>query len=312
MTTTTQTSLRQARNFVNIIGYLKKKDLELKTNRNGIEMITGTLTVMTEEGSEHIVRIMKSRLKSDGQPNKTYPGFLTIMNEYVSMADLMDIGKSKEEAMAQCSIVDVKGNLTRNEYVSQQTDEFVSTPAVSCSSATRLAPGAKFTPKAIFELECYIKSIAPEFKNGEDTGRLVVSAIIPVYGGQVIPFECVVGAEVADDFQSCYEAGCTAMLNGDLINRVEVTSSRASGFGRQMDHNTFVREFLICGGLPPYDEGDAKVFSSEAIAAAMLVRENETIPAIRERNQQQATTSFSAQRPVSNPAIAQAVAGFTY
>ena len=28
MTTTTQTSLRQARNFVNIIGYLKKKDLE--------------------------------------------------------------------------------------------------------------------------------------------------------------------------------------------------------------------------------------------------------------------------------------------
>lgn len=85
MTTTTQTSLRQARNFVNIIGYLKKKDLELKTNRNGIEMITGTLTVMTEEGSEHIVRIMKSPLKSDGQPNKTYPGFLTIMNEYVSM-----------------------------------------------------------------------------------------------------------------------------------------------------------------------------------------------------------------------------------
>lgn len=44
----------------------------------------------------------------------------------------------------------------------------------------------------------------------------------------------------------------------------------------------------------------------------MLVRENETIPAIRERNQQQATTSFSAQRPVSNPAIAQAAAGFTY
>lgn len=312
MTTTTQTSLRKAQNFVNIIGYLKKKELELKTNRNGVEMISGTLTVMTEEGSEHVVRVAKSRANKDGQINKTYPGFLTVMNEYVSIADLMDIGKSKEEAMSQCSIVDIKGNLTRNEYESQQTGEFVSNPSVSCSTVTRLAPGAKFTPKAIFELECYIKSIAPEFKDGEDTGRLVVSTIFPEYNGLVIPFEFVVGAEVADDFQSCYEAGCTAMLNGDLINRVEVTSSRASGFGRQMDHNTFVREFLICGGLPPYDEDNPKSFSREAIAAAMLVRENETIPAIRERSRQQPAPSFPAQRPASNPAIVQAAAGFTY
>ena len=102
----------------------------------------------------------------------------------------------------------------------------------------------------------------------------------------------------------CYYSDKRAATVTKIVSpcKIEVT------FNQTKCIDYYAGEYEILSEL----EGDAKVFSSEAIAAAMLVRENETIPAIRERNQQQATTSFSAQRPVSNPAIAQAAAGFTY
>ena len=317
-----QTALRQARNNVRITGYLKKKDLECKTSRQGVPMITGTLTIMTAPGEEHIVRVVKTAVNKDGAVNKSYTGFENALNEYVSIAHLVaKEGLTLEEAVKRCTVVSFTGQLSRNEYESSQTGEFVSTPCVTASFIGRADEGAK--PSATFDVEAYIRSISPEVVGGDMTGRLKVEAIVPMYRGAVLPQSFVVAASVSDDFQAYYDPGCTASFNGNLVDRVETTVERASGFGRQIERSssTFTHELEILGGEPPYPEESDKAFSREAIDAAMRVRELETIPAIRARSSSAPVSptapaaGFGTQRgPVSpaSSAIQQAVAGFEY
>lgn len=53
------------------------------------------------------------------------------------------------------------------------------------------------------------------------------------------------------------------------------------------------------GGEVPYEEGDAKAFSSEAIKKAEMVRMNETIPAMEARSKNASAPSAGLQKAAS-------------
>lgn len=286
---TNNTTLRQATNRVNIVGYLKKMELKAGPNDKGVDGIRGSVTIMTEPGSDHVVDVMVNRLTSKNEENRAYAGLMTVMNEYVPMAKLMEQGKDLQTAMAECTKVSVSnGNLRRSEYASKQDGSLVSRPSISTNFFNRI-DDADFDPKstkATFDVECYIAKIADEYKQDEPTGRKVVDTWIPIFGGKVIPFQFVVGENLADDFENFYEVGSTAPLNGDIVNRVIVETTAASGFGRPSETRTYVHEFEIMGGNPAYAEENSKAYTKEQIATAVRVRETETIPDILKRSKE--------------------------
>lgn len=191
------TTLRQALNRVEIIGYLKKIELEKAAGDDGAPYIRGSLTIMTGENSEHRIDVRANAQTKDGNASRAFAGLETVMAEYVSMAKLMEQGKTLEEAMAECDRVSVsRGQLSRSEYPDRDGKELISRRSVSSNFFNRVDLTEGFESKADFDCECYILSIKSEFLDGEDTGRKLVSVLIPIYGGRVIPFEFVVGKDL--------------------------------------------------------------------------------------------------------------------
>jgi len=229
--------------------------------------------------------------------NKAYPGIVTVMNEYVDMASLLEKGYDLATAMAQCTKVSVtNATLGRNEYNGQ--NGFVSRVSISSNYFNRV--DTDFNPCATFEVECYIDKITDEIVNSEETGRKLVDVYVPMYRGAILPQRFVVGKNLAADFENTYEVGQTAMLNGDLINTVHVTTSNQAGIGRKMEARTYINELEIMGGWNPYSEEDVKSYSRETIMAALAVRNNETIPRIMAKERKNGSPAMT---PVTAPAM---------
>lgn len=301
-------TLRQGFNRVNITGYLKNMVLKEVTDSNGHPAISGSLTIHVPPASDHEVSVYVSKYASDGKggwnESKSYPGIVTVKNEYVSIADLMKSGKSYEEAFAACTRLSTNAQLTRNEYNGQ--NGFTSRDSVRANYFNRLE--GVIEPKATFEIECYIDKITDEIKNEEETGRKIVDVWLPMYKGAVLPYRLFVNSDLASDFENIYEVGHTARLNGDLVNTVNVVTTAAAGFGRKMETSTRVHELVIMGGLLPYDEEDSRSYSSALITAAINERNNVTIPGIMAKERK----APAAGMPVQTPSFAAAAKDFTF
>ena len=219
---------------------------------------------------------------------------LKVMGEFVSMASLMQSGKDQQQDMAECTKVRVtSGQLSKNEYAGQN-DQLVSRSSITSNFFSSIKEGDEFTPGTRFEIEGYIDKIQDEMKDGEETGRKLVHLIVPIFGGRVLPMDFVVEKELAGDFENGYEEGQTAHFNGEIIDVAIVFSSNRGGFGRANEERTFIHEWRIMGGDPAYAENDFRSYSTEAIRAAMTVRETETIPAIMARKNNSAAPAAPA------------------
>lgn len=293
MSEVNSTILRQAFNKVFMEGYVKKMELESKVNDKGKTSIRGSITIMTAPGEDHNIDVFVPQLTKKDEINKAYVGIQTVMNEFVSMGSLMQSGKTQQEAMNECTKVRItSGQLSRNEYAGQN-GQLVSRPSISCNYFSSLKDD-EFHPGTRFEVEGYIEKIQDEMKDGDDTGRKLVTLIVPVYGGKVYPMNFVVGADLGAAFEDAYEVGQTAHFNGEIIDVAVVSTSNRGGFGRANEERTFIHEWRILGGDPAYGENDTRSFSPEAIRAAMTVRETETIPAILARKSNAAPAAPAA------------------
>jgi hypothetical protein len=149
-------------------------------------------------------------------------------------------------------------------------------PQLNTNFVNRVGAGDQFNPRAEFEVEIFVKSVVPEIRNDEETGRVKVNAIIPVYGGKVIPFDFMVSEEGAEFVSDNYEVGCTTRVYGDIVNFKEVKETEvAVAFGKPQKKITTktVREYLITGGTDPYEEDNVKTYTIESIQQAMVERE---------------------------------------
>lgn len=274
-------TLREAVNEVVIEGVVSEINIEEMGEGNDV-FLTGEVLIKTGSDSVHTVNVFSKKFNKEGKESTIFKGLQTIKNEYKSIA------KYGEEADR---IRITTGKLGLNEYVGGD-GEIKSYPQISANFINRLKAGEEFNPRAEFEVEVVVKNIKPEIKNDEETGRAIVDAIIPVYGGKVIEFRLVATKEngVSDYLFNNVEKGQTITLYGEVVNQTIVERREVgTGFGKPQEKikSVTVREFLITGGNPPLDEDDDKAYSKEAIKKALVERETHHNEMKEKKKQQQ-------------------------
>lgn len=276
------TQIREAENRVKIEGVVKEIRLEEKD-----DVISGDVVIQTDEKSEHVVSVYVNKHTKSGGENKAFKGMETVMNDYVSVAGLMKSGKTHDEAISEATCVRINnGKLDRQEFYTP-SGEFVSNARISSNFISRITDDC-FEPKAEFEVECYIDKIRKEIKDNEETGRIIIDTIMPLYGGKVVPQQFVAADEVAEYIEDNYAAKQTAMFWGDVINIAERNVIKKSGFGKDKEdvRVNYKRELIITGGgNEPYDDEDPKAYTTKQIQEAWKVRETETLPEMLKKSQ---------------------------
>jgi hypothetical protein len=273
--------LREAVNEVFIEGTLKEKTLELTTievqDPNGgkkkADVIRGELVIATTENSEHRVRVFANKLTKEGKDNSVYKGLKTVMDEYVSIAEALKGGQTVEAAD---KIRITKGKLGLNDYYTPG-GELRSFPVINTNFVNRVKDTDTYNPRAEFSLEVYFENIAPEIKDNEETGRLNLKVIVPVYGGEVIPLTLIAADEdVVNYIQTNYEKGKTGKVWGELINSVKITKTVEQGFGKAKEKivTNITNELIVTGGEEEqYDEDNEKSYTTDLIKKAMAERD---------------------------------------
>lgn len=286
--TTNTATIREAINSVVISGYLKKKELRTGKNDKG-DYISGHLIICSGEHEEHRVDVMVNRLTKNGEENRAWKGIERVMNEYVSQAELMETPNNlaAADAAAQATKLTTNAKLQLNEYYGRD-DQLSSSPRAKSNFFSRVEEN-RYAPGARFDLEGFIISKKPEIKKEEETGRLLLDMVIPGYQGAAMPMSFVVAKEAAEYVDDHYNVGNTVRVYGNMVNTVNVITTRKAGFAKaeESTQTTYVNELLIDNGEPePYDEESPKAYDPEAIRSAMRYRENEYLPDLKKRQQE--------------------------
>jgi hypothetical protein len=261
---TQQNTLREALNKVTIEGTLLEVRHQEWKMKNGLNI---ELDIEVAENEVHTVKGMSAYKKKDGSDNANAKGYQTIINEYLTVA------KHGRDQADKVRIT--QGKIGLNEYYGQD-GMLKSYPELSTNFVNRVNASDDYNPRAEFEIEIFVKSVVPEIKNNDETGRVKVNAIIPLYGGKVIPFEFMVGEDGAEFVSDNYEVGCTTKVFGDIVNFKEITEIEVPvAFGKpQKKVNTkTIREYLITSGSDPYEEENVNSYKVEDIQKAMVERE---------------------------------------
>lgn len=268
------TELREAINEVVIEGKLREKNIEeatIDTKDGKAEVIRGEIIVATGENAEHRIRVFANKLTKDKKENSVYKGLHTVMEDYVSIAEALKSGLTEDEAT---KVRITKGKLGLNEFYTP-TGELRSFPVISTNFINRVQ--GEFNPRAEFSLELFFESLSHEIVNEEETGRLVVKGIVPIYGGKVIPLTLYAPkGEIADYLDSTYEVNRTGKVWGEVINEVEITKTIEKGFGKAKEKiiSNIKHELLITGGdEEQYDEENTNSYSVEVIRKALADRD---------------------------------------
>lgn len=269
MTEKNANQLRQAENKVEIEGLLLEIESKEGTTSDGREYLSATLTIETGENKQHNISMFSMKLKADGTENGIYNSLKTVVDEYKSVAE---VGRDEADRVRTTT-----GSIALNEYVGQD-GQLRSYPQIDATFVNRVDAGDEYEPKAEFQTEMVVSKVIEEIDKNteEETGRVKLSGYIPLYGGKVIPFDFVVNEDGSPYVEDNYEPGDTVFVYGDIVNRKEQTVRKieaAFGADKEEIHYNTVREWIVTGGLEPYDEDDPKAYSTEAIKKALAERE---------------------------------------
>ena len=266
--------LRQALNNVNIIGILSEIDLDYGSiNKNGrqVETIGGTIKVkVVQNGTELEVPIhmFATKQKNNGDPNPAFASIEEVMKKYISIA-----AAGGETGADRVRINGAR--IQMNEYYSRD-GRLVSFPRITASFVNHYTR-SDFAPTTSFEIEMAIASKYMEVVNGEETGRMIVKGIVPMYGGKVdvIDFVCA-NANVANSVDTYWNVGDTVKARGRLNFSVKTEIIKEDqGFGEPIEktRTTNVSELVIIGGSEaPYE--DDLAFAKSDVDAALAERKN--------------------------------------
>lgn len=260
-------ALRESANSVEIIGTLKKVDIEEKVSRAGKEFITGKAVIEVVDG-ERInniqVRFFSNKLKNNGELNGIYKGYKTVQEEY-------EVGQR----------VRVTGDLRLEEYYTQN-GSLTSFNSVNALFFNRVEDGEDFRQKAIATLDMVIENIQPKMDaEGIPTAVHDVEAFTVGYNSRIIPLKnLVISEQLAEQFSSMYYPGTTGKITVKINNFVDAqdiqeSQEQVSGFGTtervEQTASNFTNNLEIIGGDMPYSDG-VNEYSPENIEQAHKTR----------------------------------------
>lgn len=201
--------LRQAENKIYIEGILAEVDLKkgsFKKDGKDVDSISGTITVKVTQlinGVEQTcyipIHMFAAKYTNKGTENPAYKSIETVMTDYLSIA-----ASNEDEA----DRVSLTADITMNEYY-PTPDRLVSFPRLRATFVNR-RPKDKFRPQAEGAVEFCLAEKIDEIVNDEPTGRVLVRAVVPQYGGRVdvIPF-IAASASAVDVVNNYWQEGNT-------------------------------------------------------------------------------------------------------
>lgn len=258
-------TLREAANAVEVVGTVKKVDLETKVSaKSGKEMIIGSILMEVKENAERIhnikVKIFSMKLNKQGAISGLYKGYETVKNEW----------KPGDRAK-------ITGSITLQEYYSR-SGAIVSFNEVKGLFCNRLEEGDQTPDKAIATVEMVVKGMTPEIDADQiPTGNLVVDAFTVGYNSTIIPLtDLIITGDLGQQFQGMYGPNTTGKITMKINNYATVAKEAAPavthGFGStEAVEDTIVKDYTsnleIIGGDLPYHDG-VNEYTPENIAQA--------------------------------------------
>lgn len=168
-------------NSFQIVGWVKSKDLNYATAKDGGRVIRGSVTmevpITQQDGSVQLnnirVNVYQSQFFKSGKQNPFYEGFETVLREYVA----------KDEDAENATYARVNGDISWNVYTNN-AGQTVETNRLSARSFSRVDP-SKVKPKAIGTLDVYVSDYKEHLEHGEPTNTYDVEGFYVGYNGRV-------------------------------------------------------------------------------------------------------------------------------
>ena len=168
-------------NNIQIVGYVKSKDINYATAKDGGQVIRGSITmevpVPQQDGSVQLnnirVNVYQSQFFKSGKANPYYEGFETVLREYVA----------KDEDAENATYARVNGDVSWNVYTNKN-GQTVETNRLSARSLSRVDPD-KVKPKAVGTLDVYVNDYKEHMEHGEPTDAYDVKGFYVGYNGKV-------------------------------------------------------------------------------------------------------------------------------
>ena len=213
------------------------------------------------------VHVFSYKTTNAGKPNPAYESLMRVKNEFVSVA-----AAGNEDDADRIRITGA--NIRMNEYYSQD-GRLIAFPRINASFINKINK-ADCKPEASFSAEFVVAQKKEEVdRNGEPTGRYVINAVLPQYGGMVdvIPFYAE-SESVINAVSQYWEEGDTVKANGRLnfTSKTE-TSYEEVDFGEPIERTRTisVSDLIITGGSQtPLSEDFA--YSHDEIQSALADR----------------------------------------
>ena len=204
-------------------------------------------------------------------------GNIVSNSKFTAMETVMDKYIPKIKDAENATRVKVDGCLVNQEYVSKDTYEFKCFPQVQGFQIT--STNVPEEDIADCEISGIIRSIVPETKgeDAEETGRLKVELYTFNRNAETTPFTFIVEADLADDFNSFYEAGQSVKLYYEIITKqVGAKKPTTGGFGRRESHMVSgfsVTEYSVFRGDEAFDEESEYYINPEDMKQALNERD---------------------------------------
>lgn len=246
-------ALREGQNNVEVVGTVKKIDIETKKSKAGKDIIIGTVIVEVKDGdnvNNIRCKLFSNKYKKDGNPNGLYKGYLTVKNEY-NPGDR----------------IRVVGQLTINEYY-KKDGSLLSFNEVKGTFFNRLEGEEANAPdKAVATIDMIIENLTSEVDaENLPTGNLTVDAFCIGYNGLIIPLKNLIIKEgLVEPFQNMYFPGNTGRITVKINNYATVVTevreeTEQQGFGstERVEDNVvtdYTSDLEIIGGDLPYSDG---------------------------------------------------------
>ena len=225
-------------------GRLKDKKLEIVSGKfdDGVEYntIRGRFVIAIGDGEYTCEVYMRDKFAGD---------------DHKSNSDFDVIKELQTCALDTPIEVQIRTNRF-NDYVAKNGK----IASVDCFNVNRVKILSEPAEEEKFEgaIEGMVTKNVPEYRNEEETGRLLVEVTGVGYGEKALPHSLIVENELADAFNDNYELDSLATFYVEIksVEYGEKKISSTGGFGRKADINTgFTRvEGHVIGGEEVVDE----------------------------------------------------------
>ena len=287
--------LTEQKNAVQIIGEVK--DIKLnwgKKDKNGREYVNGNIIIRTTNKhgvGEHRVNIFQYKLSKEGKELSFFKALKTAEQKYSTI-----------EKDGEGTLVKIMASIEPNNYYNKNKDEIVEGISMKPYKITSKEEEVKGEQGVIASIGGYLDRIV---KNPED-GKVTCRVSTVNFFGTLIPVECEVKPELAEQFMDKFENDTTVTSFKIEIIRAAKTSEKEveevqddiDGFGDCEEVGDdivydYINTNMIIGGKPGYNPQID--LDPEAVKEAFKQRELELQQKLEEERAKKVEDDFSSE-----------------